>query len=286
VVGRVNDEEAGSLKTVRKREMTLVAPLIRTRLDGRLYQRPEKVEALLGVLEALPRSDVLARCTVRDRSHPDYVPSECLLHFVRASRSDNSNDHFERLYRLLTARVLSALPRAMTTGETEQISRTKSRIQEKVFDRFVELLAEDRQGQSPKLDYFEVRFDGALASLRRDAQELAWREENRTSPLEHDPETNELSDEVERAVGSFDPFDASELGEKDYRLRLDAAIDALPPLQSRIITMLRQGYQIDSKDPDVMTIAKALKKSEKTIRTHRNLALATLQTAMSAGEER
>jgi hypothetical protein len=264
----------------------LVAPLIRTRLDGRLYQRPEKVEALLGVLEALPRSDVLARCTVRDRSHPDYVPSECLLHFVRASRSDNSNDHFERLYRLLTARVLSALPRAMTTGETEQISRTKSRIQEKVFDRFVELLAEDRQGQSPKLDYFEVRFDGALASLRRDAQELAWREENRTSPLEHDPETNELSDEVERAVGSFDPFDASELGEKDYRLRLDAAIDALPPLQSRIITMLRQGYQIDSKDPDVMTIAKALKKSEKTIRTHRNLALATLQTAMSAGEER
>ena len=82
------------------------APLIRTRLDGRLYQRPEKVEALLEVLEALPRSDILARCTIRDRSHPDYVPSECLLYFVRVSRSDNSNDHFERLYKILTARVL------------------------------------------------------------------------------------------------------------------------------------------------------------------------------------
>jgi hypothetical protein len=253
-------------------------------LDGRPYKRPDNVERLLEALDALPRTEILARCTIRDRSDPDYVPSECLLYFVRASRSDNANDHFERLYRILTKRVLATLPKAMTVGETEQISRTKSRIQEKAFDRFVEILAEDRQTQSAKLDYFEVRFDGALANLRRDAQEQAWREEKRTSQLEHDPETNELSDEVERALGSFNPFDPTQLGGKDYRLGLDAAIDALPPLQSRIITMLRQGYQIDSKNPNVMTIAKALKKSEKTIRTHRDLALISLKSLLLGGE--
>jgi DNA-directed RNA polymerase specialized sigma24 family protein len=137
-----------------------------------------------------------------------------------------------------------------------------------------------------KLDYFEVRFDGALANLRRDAQEQAWREENRTTALEYDPETNELSAEVERAAGTYDPFDATSFDARDYRSRLDAAIDALPPEQNRIIDMLRQGFPIDSKDPAAMTIARALGKSEKTIRTHRDRAFVTLRAALSSGEDR
>jgi hypothetical protein len=185
------------------------------------------------------------------------------------------------------ARVLHSLPRAETTdGGIVQVSLTRSRIREKAFDRFVELLATDRQVYSEKLDYFEVRFDGALASLRRDALEQAWREENRTTALEYDPETNEPSAEVEDAVGSFNPFDETAFGENDYRSRLDAAIDTLPPEQSRIVDMLRQGFPIDSKEPGAVTIAKALGKSEKTIRLHRDRALAVLRTELSSGGDR
>jgi hypothetical protein len=52
-------------------------------------------------LEVLPRADLVARCTIRQRSDPAYVPSGCLLYFVRASRADNSDAHFERLYKIL-----------------------------------------------------------------------------------------------------------------------------------------------------------------------------------------
>jgi transposase InsO family protein len=76
----------------------LIAPLQKKRLDGRLYTRDPKVEALLGELVALSRDDLLARCRIRERSDPHYVPSECLLHFVRASRHDNSDAFFERFY--------------------------------------------------------------------------------------------------------------------------------------------------------------------------------------------
>ena len=66
---------------------------------------------------------------------------------------------------------------------------------------------------------------------------------------------------------------------------MDAAIDALPPEQIRIMHMLRQGFPIDSKEPDVMTIAKALGRSEKTIRTYRDKAIATLRLALADGEQ-
>jgi DNA-binding CsgD family transcriptional regulator len=264
----------------------MITPLVKCTLDGVVYTRDKKIEAILTDLDVLSRSDLVARCMIRDRSDPGYVPSECLLYFVRASRANNSDAHFERLYKIMMARVLGALPKAETiAGEIMRVSLTKSRIREKAFDRFVELLVADRQAYSEKLDYFEVRFDGALANLRRDAQDTAWREENRTIPLEYDAETNEPSAEVERAIGTFDPFGASAFDADDYRSRLDAAIDSLPPEQSRIIEMLRQGFPIDSKDADAMTIAKALGKSEKTIRTHRDRALAALRAALSSEDE-
>lgn len=131
-----------------------------------------------------------------------------------------------------------------------------------------------------------MRFDGALASLRRDAQEKAWRDENRSQPLEYDEESGELSPEVEAAAGTHDPFAVSDFDDPSYRSRLDAAIEALPTEQSRIIHMLRQGFPIDSKEPDVMTIAKALGRSEKTVRTYRDKAFAALRAAMADGDER
>lgn len=225
------------------------------------------------------------RAAISKRDHPGFVPSECLVHFIRASRHDNNHAWFERLYRILTERVLRSLPKAESfDGETESL--TRGVIRDKVFGRFVELLSADRAGYVDKVDYFEVRFDGALASLRRDAQEQAWRDENRSQPLEFDEESGELSPEVEAAAGIYDPFATSDFDDPVYRLRLDAAIEALPIEQSRIIHMLRQGFPIDSKEPDVMTIAKALGRSEKTVRTYRDKAFAALRAAMADGDER
>lgn len=262
----------------------IVQSLRKRRLNGELYQRDPKVESLIAELAALPRDELIAKAAVTKRSDPAYVPSECLVYFIRASRRDNNEAWFERLYRILIERVLRSLPRAESfDGKTELL--TRGAVRDKVFSRFVELLSTDRATYVDKLDYFEVRFDGAVASLRRDAQEQAWRDENRSRPLEYDEESGELSPEVEAAAGAYDPFAASDFDNAAYRLRLDAAIEALPPEQSRIIHMLRQGFPIDSKEADVMTVAKALGRSEKTIRTYRDKAFAALRTAMADGDE-
>ncbi|MGY2932047.1 hypothetical protein ACVWZ6_001649 [Bradyrhizobium sp. GM6.1] len=227
---------------------TIINSLRKRRLNGELYERDPKVEALIAELAGLPRDELIVRAAVTKHSDPGYVPSECLVYFIRASRRDNNEAWFERLYRILIERVLRSLPRTESSdGKTESL--TRGAVRDKVFGRLVELLSADRAAYVDKLDYFEVRFDGALASLRRDAQEQAWRDENRSRPLEYDEESGELSPEVEAAAGTYDPFAASDFDDPAYRLRLDAAIEALPTEQSRIIQMLRQGFPIDSRSP-------------------------------------
>jgi hypothetical protein len=261
-----------------------VPPLRKRRLTGELYTRDPKIEALLIELATLSRDELLARAQISDRRDRDYVPSECLVHIIRASRFDNRETWFGRLYQVLSERVLRSLPKAESRdGRTESLALGS--VRDKVFGRFTDLLAGDRAEYLEKLDYFEVRFDGALASLRKDAQAQVWRDENRKTPLELDEETGEPSPEVEKAAAGSDPLRPPEIDTENYRLRLDAAIEALPREQSRIITMLRQGFQIDSSNPNVLTISKALDKSEKTVRLHRDKALATLRAMLKDGDE-
>ncbi|MEQ1811549.1 MAG: DNA-binding response regulator [Terricaulis sp.] len=261
----------------------MIAPLRKQTRDGKPYARVPEVEVALRNLVTLPRDQLAIQCAITSRNDRDYVPTECLLYFVRACRADNSDANFKVLYRLLAERVMRRLPRPQA-ADGKTASLTSAVIQEKVFDGFISLLALDRTSYCEKLDFFEVRFDGALANLRRDAQEQAWRHEKRSVQL-IDEESGEVAATVEEAAGDYNPFDDSELVNNDYRSRLDAAIDALPQEQIRIVEMLRQGFPIDSKDPNAITIARTLGKAEKTIRTHRDKAFVALRAALTRGEE-
>ncbi len=262
----------------------MAAELRKQKPDGVLYTRLPATETDLHVLEQLSRDEILARCEIRQRTDPQYVTSECLLHLVRACRADNSTAWFERLYKILYSRVLRALPRAdAADGETSSL--TRERIREKASERFVEMLAGDRQVYEERLDFFEIRFDMALKRLRQDAQKQAWRDENRSRPIEYDDASGELSPEIEKAAGSVNPFQGIEFRDEAFRLRLDAAIEELSPEQSRTIQMLMLDFQIHSEDPDVNTICKVLGKTPKTIWNYRDRAMKALKKALGEGED-
>lgn len=262
--------------------MEVITPLRKRRPTGDLYTRPPAIESMLEELASLSRDELLERARVSQPSDPAYIPSECLVYFVRASRMDNNDDWFERLYKMLNARVLRRLPRAEGRIGKQQIeSYSHEEIRDRAYGRFVELLAADRNSYQERLDYFEVRFDGAVASLRRDAQEQVWRDGNRSVALEADDETGELAVEVERAAEDLNPFASWDVEDAVFRERLDAAIESLPPEQRTVIEMLRQGFPIDSKEPGVMTISSVLERSEKTIRNYRDRAIAALRAALT-----
>ena len=252
--------------------------------DGSPYTRMPATVTDLHILEQLPRDEILARCEVRQKTDPRYVSSECLLHLVRACRADNSNAWFERLYKILYHRVLRALPRAEAVdGETSSL--TREQIRERASERFVAMLAADRQSYEQRLDFFEIRFDQALKRLRLDAQKQAWREENRNRPIEYDEASGELDPEVERTAGSVNPLDGIEFRGEAFRLRLEAAIEALPPEQRRTIHMLMLEYPIQSDDPSIHTICRELGVTRKTVWNYRDRAMKALKKALGEGED-
>lgn len=255
-------------------------PLRKTNLQQQVYTRPRGIEDKLKELLALPRAEILSRCEVLDREASGHIPSECLVHLLRASKEEAASTYFEILYKTLFSRLVRRLRPASPDGNSEAFQACL--IRDKVLDRFHDLLASDRNGYEDKLDFYEVRFDLTLKRLILDAQGQVWTKTNRSRPLEN-LETNEISAEVEKAAGSFDPFADANSNEKDYRSRLDAAINSLPTEQKRIVTMIKMGIPIDSKDPEVVTIAKALNRSEKTIRTTRDKAFASIRTFFNKG---
>jgi len=260
------------LGPLRTREHALIVPLTKRTPDGTLYERPALIESLLLQLFGLPPDELIARASIRDRTAPDYIPSECLVYLIRTTGQGPSS-WFEPLYKLLVERVLRALPRA--GGVDNDIDFVRERVRDLVFDRFVEMLASDRQHRDDKLDFFEVRFDRRVKFMRVDAWRKAKREENPKRPIE-DERDGALAPEVEAAAGGVDLFDTDGFSDPVFRSRLYAAIDDLPPEQCRTMHLLLLGWPIDSSDPEVMTIAKALDCTARSVRNYRKRAVTTL----------
>ncbi|SCX49387.1 hypothetical protein SAMN05720354_108118 [Nitrosospira sp. Nsp1] len=268
-------------RILKPKEFFLIVPLRKHKPDGGLYTRFPDIEKMLGELNLVAKVDLVERCRL-PKGEALYVPTQCVLYFVRRSSVDKDEILFGQLFQILAERIRRALPR-VENPDGITLSFTRSQVFEQVYDKFVTLLIEERIAYVERLDFFEVDFNGGLTLLKLGAQKKAWKEENRNTELEADDDIGNINDEVEQAAGSYEPFDPTVLDDYLYRSRLDAAIDELPPLQKRIIEMLRQGIPIDSIDQNAVTIAKSLGKVEKTIRNHRNAAFARLQVRLSRG---
>lgn len=261
---------------LKSKEYDVIEPLRKTSLAGETYTRMPEIVAQIEHLAALPRNELVLRSRITRKSDPGFVSSECLLYFLRNGRGDNSDQNFASLYRILAERVLRQLPRPESRSGTTT-NMTAEAIRDDVFGRFAELVAFDRSAYDERLDYFEVRFDQAIARLRKTAQEKAWRLENRSAPLCGEDETGEPSPEVEKAAAAFSEMKNSQIDDPAFRSWFDAAIDALPQTQIRILEMIRQGIPIDSIDDGQVTIAKTLGLSERTVRNQRDKAYASLR---------
>ena len=271
-----------SSDTKKGEELTPLRPLRDRSLKGIIYVRPAEIEARLRELSVVSFDLLLERC-IAQRKDTAYVPSECIMYFMRSCKETGNLIYFEKFYRILIQRVLRSLPDRGYGKGSEQL--TESLVRDEVFKRFVQLIAQDYKDYSERLDYYEVRFDDSIACLRCDAQKKVWREANQTISLDAEQKNSLLPEETESAATPhFNPFESTKIDAEDYQSLLDEAIDKLPELQQSVIQMLRVGFLIDSKDPNVLTIAKVLGKSEKTIRLQRDRAFAALAKSLNRGD--
>ena len=260
----------------------MAEPLRKTKPSGDLYRRREEVEALIRQLETLPRDQLIERMRITSPTHPDFLPPECLLHFVRKSKRDNTGRQFELMYKALVARVERA---ATVPGSThyvdgkQAVSKRGADIVELVMHAFEVKLTLDRNGYDDGLDFFEVNFALAVKSLRSTARKKVDLEAERTQPLSY-ADDEAISPEVEKAAGTFDPFNLKKNEDPTYRSRLMAAISELPTQERLVVLLSLKDYQDASIDPSVITISKLLKCNDQTVRNRRKRAIAKLRQAL------
>ena len=261
----------------------MIAPLRMQDPAGKLYRRPPEIEESLAALSQLTAADAVHRSRIEDTDDPDYVPSECLLHFVRQASFANDQNAFRELFMILNKRVHRAVPvfaRRVTGLDKPAVKASDLEIQELVVSAFHKMLCADRVAYNERLDYFEIRFNSAIVRLRATARRTVQRVESRQEPMAYKGETNITSGEIELQLAKLKTPAAVENVDFLYRSKLQAAISSLPADERRVIELLQNDMLIDSIDDTVDTIVKALGCSEKTVRNRRDRAYARLYDAL------
>ncbi len=251
-------------------------PLKRRSVKGALYERPAEIEEWLKKLERIDSMERISQFTI-SRKSLGYVPSEALVYFLRRAWAEGSQGAFEKLFRILMKRIEYKLCSVISDSRMASAQG----IREEIIGRFAERIAKDCRGHSSLLDFYEIRFDKAFLAFCTSALRQIGPSVVSTVPLVTDEDDGfEISAEIETAAAEFLGGDSEKFDDPDFRLELLAAIDCLPNNQKEVIGLLLQGFQIDSKDKDIMTIARILQCDERTVRNRRDRACMTLRTIL------
>ena len=254
-----------------------IPPLRKRTREGTPYSRPAEMENLIVDTLSLPFKDFMERAEIRNREHPEYLPSEVLVHRIRATRHSSTDRQFDALYLLLRERIHRSCPSvlAQADGSGGVVGKLLD-VREDVFDRFVTLLLNDRDGYAEKLDFFEIRFDRAVMLLRKNAFRRVERREEPLNPLEYD-ESSEISKDVEEYISLMNPRPMTLDEELTYRFQIRRAINLLPEMERRVIDMLEAAVPIESKNPNETSIVGVLGCTPKTVRNRRDRAIRRLR---------
>lgn len=252
-------------------------PLKRKNRNGTPYERPPEIEDWLKRLETVDVAERLRQFATLSKKNPDYVPSEALVHFLRRACVEGVQGEFEKIFRILMKRIERTLRSAISDSSMADACG----IRDEIMNRFAERIAKDCRGHTGLLDFFEIRFDKAFAAFRTSALRQIGPSAVNTVPLGPDENDGvEISAEVEAAAADFLSGNPHKLDDPAFRLELTAAIDTLPDDQKQVIGLLLQGFQIDSKDKNIMTIARILQCDERTVRNRRDRACKALKAIL------
>ncbi len=248
----------------------MVRALQKVKITGELYQRRPAVEKLLSSWDGLPTEEIVRKCQEGGQS----IPSEALVYLLRCKSLDFNQLQFKFLFNTLVSRIA----RILNSKVSDHAYDRAEGIREEILDGFIELVAMDRNDSDTRLDYYEVRFNDALQSLRvshlRKVPEVDIKSVSLT--VENDGVVD-ISPEVEEEVRKIIDLQYSERSDQSFRSVVLPAIDDLPTDQKLVIGLLLQGMPVESVDKSVMTISRALDCTDKTVRNRRNRAFETLR---------
>ena len=218
--------------------------------DGKLYSRRAEIELQISVILALPADELLDRANNNDLHSPTYVHSESLIYFARHYHRRHQDPIVSQIAHVLIKRyhglLLNHYFRSLDADEAA------SAYSEAISNLFVNVL----DLSSDRADYFQVNFASGL-------QRLAISVYRKYHPKSASRKTSwdELPDEIPSSDISIED-QITEFEEWEEALK-----DIPDPMRMAFLLRHRDGWPVESKDPNQPTISRRF---NITSRTYRN----------------
>lgn len=251
-----------------------IEPLTHQSLDGTTYRRSQKVEAQIVEAIQLERPALIDRIAIMDFKAIGFFQEECLVYLIRRSLLEDDND--------LASALLSRLEMRISKKVNNVISKHLRRhYVDECFDAVVhEVTCRLIDLETDRDDFAQVCFwlwlDGRTFNVLRKHLRLQ-KEGNVTDALndvdEADDEESERRKKIEPLKDKSPLPDLQAMGAEAYKL-----LDRLTK-NERMAFLLRHydGWEVENKDPSVMTISRFFERTPKTIRNWLNSAEEKLQ---------
>lgn len=231
-----------------------IKKLTKRKKTGELYQRRPEVELQLAEVLNFQDSEVFEFLKNKHRETANYLLDETIVYLLREKESNGDNFR-ETLYLELNRRIWKLLnkfrSRFPVAADFEDFrQKIEIAVIKKIFDL-----------TSDSADYTQVNFGDFVVKMAK----VVWRGElvkiERDKDLfhSHAEETEDNSKDIENILKSND-------AETDYTMMLKEGLAQLPPHIMLVAELLLDGWQIESKKPEELTISKKLEVSSRTIR--------------------
>lgn len=236
---------------MREEQSRQIKPLTKCKTDGELYRRLEKNESQINEILNLKNTEALALAKKSSHRDDEYLFDETIVYLLRNADHFKDAEFVGELYQTLNRRIVKILRRFWNSLNNkadfdELVQATELKIIEKIFDE-----------QSDQADYAEVLFTKFVALEGYSILKKLHTRENRDNEF------------LIRSNGD-DESDDFEIEDKQISIEeifiLREAIEKLPNDTKQIIYLIKDGFQIESKDENEITISKILGKTSRTIR--------------------
>lgn len=228
--------------------------------EGAVYTRRSDAEAQIEEVSAFAPARIFEMLEARKRRDEDgFLLDETLVYlFRRARRTGSGDEMFNRLYDELNSRILKKLGRFRANFKQNAVD----------FDDFVQkvemaILRKLLDTDLDAADFAEVQFGSFVLSEAK----AAWKQ-NLVS-IRRDQEFLETprGDDGETDTNELENLALKSDSTPEKAMILKGMMKNLTPDEQMIAAMLGDGFQIESKNENELTISRHLGVTSRTIRT-------------------
>lgn len=238
---------------------SFLRPLTKFSANGTPYQRDSKVNYQIVFALSLTPEKLIECAKLDDSEHPDYFREEVLVYLIREAHLYQNNNLLDALSEILLRRIVVSIRNRLQAlgGDAEQ---AYDDVIVKLFTRILDF--EKQRG-----DFFQVRFKSALKTVCIDVYR---RYNNKRQILYKDQggeseDSDDVQEERIRPVSLF--ASESVLDNPENIILMREALETLPePIQTTYILRHKDGWKIETIDPDTPSLSEHFKVTPRTIR--------------------